>query len=367
MEMMMIERIELQAQIRRFGLIPAAALLLCCVSGYAPASSARDLAYVSNQGDGLSVLDLSTLKEVDNVNMHDAGPRGIAVTPDGKYILTADQKTENMSVIDAHTLKVVRQIHIGRNPEFMRILPDGSKAFITYEPSSTGGKPTKAEEKRGDQGEKPGHIAVIDLKDWKVVDDIVGAPETEGIEFTPDMKKLVIANEGDDTLSVYDFVDHKLIRKVNLTKYGLRPRGVKRSPDGKHYIVTMELSGNFLVLDDNFNVLKSVKTAQGPYGVSFDRSGNRIIVSAAIGHRLQVFDAHTYKRLASIPVGKRCWHFSFIPDESKLLLACGRSNNLEVVNMKSYKVMEKLPGFKLPWGVVTYPKSYGSLDAVPAH
>lgn len=344
----------------------AASLLAFAIAGYGTTSPASDFAYISNQGDGLTVLKLPSLKPITNVDMHGAGPRGIAVTPDGKYILTADEHTENMSVIDAHTLKVVRQIHIGRNPEFMRILPDGSEAFVTYEPSSTGGKPVPGQ-KENDEDELPGHIAVIDLHDWKVVGDITGAPETEGIEFTPNMKDLVVANEGDDTLSVYNYADHKLIKKVNLAKYGLRPRGVKRSPDGKHYIVTMELSGNFLVLNDNLKVLKSVKTARGPYGVAFDRSGNRIIVSAARGPRLQVFDAHTYKRLASIPVGKRCWHFSFIPDESKLLLACGRSNNVEVVNMKTYKVAEKLPGFKLPWGIVTYPKSFGSLDAVSMH
>jgi len=344
----------------------AATLLAFALTGYGTASSARDLAYISNQGDGLTVLNASSLKPITNVDMHGAGPRGIAVTPDDKYILTADEHSEDMSVIDAHTLKVVRQIHIGRNPEFMRILPDGSKAFVTYEPSSTGHKPTPGQ-KENDEDELPGHIAIIDLHDWKVVGDITGAPETEGIEFTPNMKDLVVANEGDNTLSVYDYSDQKLIKKVDLSKYGMRPRGVKRSPDGKHYIVTMELSANFLVLNDNLKVLKSVKTAKGPYGVAFDRSGNRIIISAARGHRLQVFDAHTYKRLASIPVGKRCWHFSFIPDESKLLLACGRSNNVDVVNMKTYKVAEKIPGFKLPWGIVTYPKSFGSLDAVSMH
>jgi YVTN family beta-propeller protein len=350
--------------VRRLGGTRATVVLSCLFLLYAAASQSQPLAFVSNQGDGLSVLDLATLKTLQHVDMQAAGPRGLAVTPDGKYVLTADQKTGAMSVIDAHSLKVVRSIHIGTSPEFMRVLPDGSKAFVTYEPESaiTGGKPIPGK-KEHEGAELPGHIAVIDLKDWKVVDDIVGAPETEGLEFTPDRKNLVIANEGNDTLSLYNFRERKVVRKVSLTKYGLRPRGIKLAPDGKRYIVTMELSGNFLVLDDKFNVLKSVKTAQGPYGVSFDPSGSRIFVAAAMGGQFQVFDAATYKPLASILVGKRCWHFSFTPDASKVLLACGRSNDVEVIDAKTYQMTTKISDFKLPWGVVTWPRSFGSLDA----
>lgn len=340
----------------------AAGMLICGFSAYGAAAAAKDLAYVTNQGGGLTVVDLATLAPVGSADLGDSGPRGLAVTPDGKYILTADQNTADMAVIDADTLKVVRRVPIGINPEFMRILPDGSKVFVTYEPSSTG-KPTKGGQEESEENEKPGEVAVIDLNSWQKVESIVGAPETEGIEFTPDHKAVVIANEGDDTLTIYDFVNHKLIKKVNLNKYGTRPRGVKLSPDGKEYIVTMEFSSNFLVLDDNFNVVKSVKTAKGPNGVSFDSSGKRIVVAAAMGQQFQVFDANTYKELASIPVGHRCWHFTFTPDESKALLACGRSNDVEVVDMSSYKVIKKLPDFKLPWGIVTWPKSFGSLEA----
>ncbi|MGN5477893.1 hypothetical protein ACTMU2_15925 [Cupriavidus basilensis] len=40
---------------------------------------------------------------------------------------------------------------------------------------------------------------------------------------------------------------------------------------------------------------------------------------------MQVFDARSLATVAVVPVGKRCWHFSFTPDAQKLLLACGRS------------------------------------------
>jgi len=53
----------------------------------------------------------------------------------------------------------------------------------------------------------------------------------------------------------------------------------------------METSGTLLKLGMDFNAMKSVSTAAKPYGESFDRSGKRIFVSAAMARKLQVFDA----------------------------------------------------------------------------
>jgi YVTN family beta-propeller protein len=340
---------------------------MAALAGVAAPARADGVIYVTNQDGGVAALDAASLAVMRSADLGDATPRGMALTPDGKTLLTANQKTGDLAVIDTQTMKVMRRIVIGKNPEFLRILPDGSKAFVTYEPSSKVGPP----EKEGKKGAKkdddgpatPGQVAVVDLKTWTVVASIVGAPETEGIEFTPDGKRVVVTNEGDDSMTVYDIASGKLLQRVDLSKHGQRPRGVKVAPDGQSYVVTMESSNNYLVLDAGFNVVKSVATALGPYGVAFDRSGKRVVVAAARASRLEVFDAKTHTRIAEIPVGKRCWHFSFTPDEDRLLAACGRSNELVVVDATSYQVVKTLPGFATPWGVVAYPRASGSLDA----
>lgn len=345
----------------------ACGLTVAALACIAAPVRAEGLIYVTNQDAGVSVLDAASLSVLRSADLGDATPRGMALTPDGKTLLTANQKTGDLAVIDTGTMTVKRRIPIGKNPEFLRILPDGSKAFVTYEPSSKVGPPEKEgkkDAKKDDDGPAtPGQVAVIDLKTWTVVASIIGAPETEGIEFTPDGKRIVVTNEGDDSMTIYDIASGKLVQRVDLSKHGQRPRGVKVAPDGQSYVVTMESSNNFLVLDAGFNILRSVETALGPYGVAFDRAGKRIVVAAARAGRLDVFDAQSYVRIAGIPVGKRCWHFSFTPDEDRLLAACGRSNDLVVVDAASYQVVKALPGFATPWGVVTYPRSSGSLDA----
>ncbi len=338
-------------------------LLLVLSAFRVSAQVPENVAYVTNQGNGVTVIDLTQMQPIKVIDVGGKDPRGIALTPDGKYLLTANQGTSDVSVIDTATSKVVHRIKIGKNPEFLRMQPDGSKAFVTYEPGSTGGPPKK---EGGKEKEKepsvPGHLAVINLERMSVVDDITGAPETEGIEFSADGKHMLVTNEGNDTVTVYDLATNRLVKTLDVHPYGSRPRGIKRAPDGSMYVVTLENSDNFLVLDRNLKVIKSVPTDKGPYGVSFDRSGKRIWIAAARGKKLQVFDAKTFAEIASVPVGNRCWHFSFTPDESKVLVACGRSDEVEVIDAQKYAPIKTISDLKLPWGVVTYPKSYGSLD-----
>jgi len=265
-------------------------------------------------------------------------------------------------VIDTATLEVAKHIAIGKNPEFIRV--HGNRAYVSYEPSAPEGKP---ETEQGDKSEKeekklPAGIAVLDLDNWRVVKTMISGPETEGIEFSPDGKLMLVTNEGDNTVTIYNLSTGKLVKTINTTKYGNRPRGIKVSPDGKTYAVTLEFSNKLLLINRQLNVLKTVPTGDAPYGLAFDRKGERLFVAAARSKQLQVFDAKSYALIKSIPVGARCWHFSFTPDDSRILVACGKSNDLYVIDANTYEPVKTISGLNTPWGVVTNPKAVGSLD-----
>jgi YVTN family beta-propeller protein len=123
----------------------------------------------------------------------------------------------------------------------------------------------------------------------------------------------------------------------------------------------MEGSGTLLTLDQNFKLTRMISTAAKPYGIAFDRQGKRIFVAAAAARKLQIFSADSLQLLGEVPIGQRCWHFTFTPDDSKILLACGRSNNVYVVDANSYQPISVIGGFQTPWGIVTYPRAFGSL------
>lgn len=327
-------------------------------------AGSKGLAYVSNQDGGVGVIDLETMETTKTLDIQAKGPRGIGITADGKWLVTANKDDDNISIIDTATGSVVKQVKVGKNPEFVRVR--GYMAYVTYEPSPTTGgakqQAAPAAKEDDDEDKLPGHIAIIDLKRGKVIKDIVGKPETEGLEFSPDGKKLIVTNESDDSITIHDMKSGKLLKTISVAEFGKRPRGIKVSPDGKMYVTTLEFSDKFLVLDSKFKPIKAIDTGKSPYGVAFDRAGKYIYIATSRDEALQVFDAKTLDKVKDIPTGKRCWHFSFTPDDKNILLACGKSSELVVVDTDNLEVAKRIEDKELPWGIVTYPKSMGSLD-----
>jgi DNA-binding beta-propeller fold protein YncE len=323
-----------------------------------------NVAYVTEEDGGLSVIDLNRLAVVKQVHPNDVAPRGLGLTFDGKYLVTANKDSADMTVFDTRGLDLVRRIPVGDNPEFIKVFPTGRWLFTSFEPGSAGGPPqeTAEGEEQQEENEKPSEIVSFNVQDWSRGTTFTAGKETEGLEFSVDGTALIVANEAQDNIGIFNTGTGQLVKSVDLAMYGKRPRGVKRSPAGNSYAVTMEGSGTLLLLDQNFQVTKTTRTAAKPYGVAFDRSGQRIFVAAAAARKLQVYTADSLQLVAEAPIGQRCWHFTFTPDDSKLLLACGRSNNVHVIDAHSYQPITVIGGFQTPWGILTYPRAFGSLD-----
>lgn len=350
----------------------------------------RGKAYVSNQDGGVSVIDLNTLTSSADIDVKGDGPRGLAISDNGKLLIVATRENGSISIIDTASNELIKQIPVGKNPEFVRIR--GNFAFVSYEPSAKGGPPAKpldakpadtkpadsnpaevkpaemaqdankADAKDNDGEKELARIGIIDLKLGKKVREIIGGPETEGVEFSKDGKQLIITNEADNTVTVHSMKTGKLLKTIKTQEYGNRPRGVKVSPDGKTYLVTLEFGNRIMVMDKNFKVLRTIDTGLAPYGIAYDRKGERIFVAANKAKTLEVYDAKTYEKIKDIPTGNRCWHFSFTPDDKEILLACGKSDAIFVIDAEKLEVTKQIEDKKMPWGLVTFPKSMGSLD-----
>jgi YVTN family beta-propeller protein len=331
--------------------------------------AAAPTAYVTSEKAGVGVIDLDQMSLTKTFPVGADGPRGLSLNKDGSRLLVANKNTGDMAVIDTASGQVVQRVKIGKNPEYVRV--HNGYAYVTYEPGEEGGPPASSganavNGKPGaddDASKPPAEIAIVDMKTWHVIRSVTSGHETEGIEFSRDGKWMLVTNEGDDTISVYQARTGAPVRTVKLAAGG-RPRGIRLSPDGKVYIVTLESLSKFVAVDAHtFEVLKTVDTKLGPYGVAFGPNGKRLFVAAARDKTVQVFDGHSYEHIADVPVGQRCWHFSFTPDGTKLLVACGRSDAVYVLDAQNYQPIKQIGELPLAWGIVTYPASDGSIES----
>jgi DNA-binding beta-propeller fold protein YncE len=340
------------------------ALELVFISNISLAAN-KPLLFASFSKGFVSVYQLEDMTKLFDIEVGD-GARGMGISDDGKTLAVAVKSAGELILIDVESRKITKRIPVGKNPEFVRVLND--KAFVAYEPSNQTPNPGadasqhKKKAKSDDDDATPARVSVIDLKSGKKTADIEAGIETEGIEFSADGQLLLVTNESDENVSIHDIASGKLVKKVDTKKHGLRPRGIKRSPDGNTFAVTLELSDKLLILNQKFEVQDVITTGNVPYGVTYNSAGNEIYVALSKAKAIQVFDSKTYAVKRQISVAERCWHFTFNADESKIIAACGRSNNLVVSDSQTGKILQEIPSPGTPWGVITYPKSTGSLD-----
>ena len=327
----------------------------------------KGFAYISSQKGNVLVMSLENFEIISEIEVG-LGNRGIGITEDGSKLVVAVKSTNDLAVVDLKTNKVSKRIFIGKNPEMVRVR-DG-KAFVTFEPAAIGGPPPKPgsneakvlEKKRAEEEEEEAKIAIVDILTGKKIGEIDGGMETEGIEFSYDGTKIIVTNEADENLSVHDIRTGTLVKKIDTKELGNRPRGIKRSESGRFYLATLEYGDKLLKLDENFEIIEATNTGQVPYGISFSKEKDLAYIALSRGKAIEIFDTNSMKSIGKIPAGNRCWHFSFTPDTKSLIVACGRSNDVLIIDVSDKSIKKRLENLKMPWGVVTYPKSYGTLD-----
>ena len=177
------------------GWVVASLLVAAAAVGYARYLRVpTNVAYVSEQDGGISVIDLGTMKVIRKVHPNNVAPRGIDITHDGKYVVVADKDTADASVFDTRGMRLVKRFHVGDNPEFVKLNPGGDELFTSYEARSAGGLPAAG----GDDNkvdEPPSHVVKVHVPDWTRELDFVAGTETEGLEFSHDGKYLIVASE----------------------------------------------------------------------------------------------------------------------------------------------------------------------------
>ncbi len=148
------------------------------------------------------------------------------VTSDGKRLLVANADNGSVTVIDAKTNKVLREIAVGDKPEGIAWIGYGPLAAVTVYNEDI--------------------IAFVDTESGKVVEKLRVADEPYGIIITKDGSRAYVTHEYPGTVSEIDLGKRKVLREM---KAGEMVRGLALSPDEKRLYVTEFYTGMLIALD----------------------------------------------------------------------------------------------------------------------
>ncbi|MEP0507740.1 MAG: YncE family protein, partial [Aurantimonas coralicida] len=171
----------------------------------------------------LLVLDPGTRKVVGSFETGES-PSGVAVSADGKMVVTADRDSNQVSFIDTETGAAIARVAVGERPFGVTISPDGKRVYAanvgsddvsiidmaTHAVTSTvpvGSHPYAVAESRGKvfvTDQYGSTVTVFDAASGKRLEQLETGEYPEGIDVGSDGRFVYVANWFDNTLSKID-------------------------------------------------------------------------------------------------------------------------------------------------------------------
>jgi len=311
-------------------------------------------AYVSNEdGHSVSVIDTAQQSVIGTIEVGKR-PRGVQLSRDGSRLYVAvsgkpkcpptmpdaqcdklahDFSADGIAVVDTRSLKVLRLLPAGSDPERFDLSRNGQRLYVANEDSAT--------------------ASVIDVPSAAVLNRIPVGREPEGVRVSPRGAWVAVTNETDSTVSL---INTKMLKVVRTVKVGFRPRDIVFTPDGRFAYVPGEADATVyrFAMPDGMP-MKVVQLRMGkdlPASLALNAGRGRLYAVTGRGGMLAVISLNGPRLVAEIPVGPRPWGLALTPDGRDIYTANGPSNDVTIVDTKTLKVVKKIPVGKAPWGVV---------------
>jgi YVTN family beta-propeller protein len=276
---------------RLFTLLVSAVLLSILVPA-PPQAHAAGRAYVSNEdGETVTVLDTGKDQVVATIPVGKR-PRGLKLNREGSLLYVAvsgvpkcppsvpdeecaklkrDVQADGVATIDTATLKLIRVLKSGSDPEQFDLSRDGKRLYISNEDSA--------------------QASVLDTTGGTVIATVPIGHEPEGVRVAPNGKWVVVTSETDSTVSIVDTASLKVLKTVSV---GLRPRDLAFTPDSKIAYVSGEGDASLSRVPipagaPVTRVLQLRKEAR-PMGVVYDAARKRVYMSTGRGGTVAVIE-----------------------------------------------------------------------------
>jgi len=301
---------------------------MCGVLMGVSAAGAETLLVANQKDQNLSVIDTSTNKVVGTIPVGGVTGHELAVTPDGKRAFVPIYGDAGVgrpgtdgsviSVIDLARRKIVGMIDFGHGvrPHCAVFGKDGM-LYVTTELDKS--------------------VSIIDPKTLKIVGAIpTDQEQSHMLVLSKDGKRGYTANVGPGTVSVLDIPGRKTLTVIPISGNTQR---IAMSNDGSMVFTADQRSPQLAVIDTATNKVKTwVPLPSTGYGTAPTKDGRWLLVTLRGSKQLAVVDLKTLKVDRTIDIGDGPSEVVVSSDGKKAYVACNFSNQVAVVDLASWKI-----------------------------
>lgn len=268
-------------------------------------------------------------------------PHQVAVSPDGKYVAVNDRLANATSIIDPVALKEIARIGVGKQPHGITFSADGKTLYVAHErdvyiqPIETGTwKPLPAILVGVPQhiltmnaahpnelwftvtnSNESDHLRVVDLTTRQVTK--VKVNDVHDAYFTPDGSEMWSSSSGfiskpSDRMVIYDPLTKTVKQEIHFAGHypfhTLKPLqdGMYFPTDTSVMVLSDHTAPGLLWVDWLARRIVDETTFDGqqPFHSTYDPEGHRLLVTTNLDGMVNVVDMTTHKVVQKIPVTK---------------------------------------------------------------
>ncbi|MFI4969975.1 MAG: beta-propeller fold lactonase family protein [Lysobacterales bacterium] len=176
-------------------------------------------------------------------------PEHCEFTPDGRWLLTSNEGSDNLDVIDVAARVSVATIATSGHPRGAAFVPRTSHLYVAQEAANG--------------------VDVIDVAARKRIATIPTALRAAGVTASEDGKRVYVANGGAGSVSVIDVAANAVVKEIAV---GKRPWNMALTPDGRKLYVANGRSNSVSVIDTGkLAVIGEIPVGELPWGVLITR------------------------------------------------------------------------------------------------
>lgn len=203
----------------------------------------------NNEDNNVSVIDVNTFTVTNTVEAG-KGPHGFRISTDDKFAYIANMGEDTVSVINLESFTEEKKIKVGPTPVTTGVTSDGKTLVATLNSENS--------------------LAIVDLTTDEVTKVGVGVGPAQ-VYIQGDNKFAFVANQGtpDNPSASVTKVDLVSKTAVATIETGKGSHGVVVSPDNKFVYVTNMYENTVSVIDNEQNkVIQTVEVGETPNGIS---------------------------------------------------------------------------------------------------
>jgi len=293
---------------------------------------ASKLYVADTQGDDLAVIDARNMKIIRQTQVG-LNPHGAVASPDGRTLYVTIEGTNELVELNTVDDKVTRRVPVGRSPNEPTVTADGRYVYVPLRNEAA--------------------VDVVETQSFKVVDRIPVPAMPHNTYTSADGRHIYVGSMSGQRITVIDAATRKVLSEISPGNW-VRPIAIKRD-ESLAYTALSTLHG-FVVVD--LHAGKVVKTVELPplppgtpkpfldtytHGLALSPDENELYCTSMPGNAIHVFKLPALERVAKVDVGRDPNWIVFRRDGRFAFVSNTTDNSVSCIDTMSRKVTATIP------------------------